>query len=146
MQRKSFMPASFVIDHANRLVRSKGWGVLEEADLASTQRGVREDAQFDPMYRQIYDFSDVTEIRVSATDLRFLAYNSPFSPKATRAVVVSSDVAYGMARMYGLMGDRDPERFQIFRDRAAALRWLGVSDDSKTTRSEEIAGQDRPSI
>ena len=60
-------PASrFVIDHELRLVRSKGWGELVEADLAATQRGVREDNQFDPMYRQIYDFTEVTQVFVSA--------------------------------------------------------------------------------
>lgn len=135
------MPASFVIDHANRLVRSKAWGVLEEEDLAATQRGVRNDKQFDPMYRQIYDFSEVTEIRLSAERLRLLAYNSPFSPKAPRAVVVNSDVAYGMARMYSLMGDRDPEHFRIFRDRESALRWLGVTDDERPARSRTLVDE-----
>lgn len=47
-------------------MRSKGWGELVEADLAATQRGVREDNQFDPMYRQIYDFTEVTQVFVSA--------------------------------------------------------------------------------
>lgn len=135
------MPASFVIDHVNRLVRSRAWGVLEEEDLAATQRGVRNDKQFDPMYRQVYDFSDVTEIRLSGERLRLLAYNSPFSPKATRAIVVNSDVAYGMARMYSLMGDRDPEHFRIFRDRESALRWLGVKDDPQPVRPRAMSDE-----
>ena len=135
MPHNNGMPATFVIDHANRLVRSRAWGVLEEEDLAATQLGVRSDKQFDPMYRQIYDFSEVTEIRVSGERLRLLAYNSPFSPKAARAIVVNSDVAYGMARMYSLMGDRDPEFFRIFRDRESALRWLGANDDHQSVRS-----------
>ena len=122
-------------------MRSKAWGVLEESDLAATQRGVRDDKQFDPMYRQIYDFSDVTEIRVSGEALRLLAYSSPFSPKAARAVVVNSDVAYGMARMYGLMGDRDPESFRIFRDRESALQWLGVSDNDRPSRPRTLADE-----
>ena len=122
------MPASFVIDHQQRLVQSKAWGVLVEEDLAATQRGVREDKQFDRMYRQVYDFSDVTQVRVSGKQLQSLAYNSPFSPKARRAIVVNSDVAFGMARMYALMGDRDPDCFRIFRDRPSALAWLGAKD------------------
>ena len=132
------MPASFVIDHVNRLVQSKAWGILEAEDLAATQRGLREDKQFDPMYRQIYDFSDVTEIRLSGEQVRLLAYASPFSPEATRAIVVPSDVAYGMARMYALMGDRDPDTFRIFRDAEEALKWLGVSDDYRPLSSRAI--------
>ena len=123
------MPASFVIDHQHRIVRSKGWGVLVEADFMGTQRGLREDKQFDPTYRQIYDFSEVTSINISSSQLQSIAYASPFSPQARRAFVVSSDVAFGMARMYSLMGDRNPETLRIFRDRGSALSWLGLSDD-----------------
>lgn len=122
------MPASFVIDHARREVRSRAWGVLVDADLEATQRALRAEAGFDPLYRQLYDFTAVTEVRVTGTGLRELARRSPFSPRARRAIVVPSDVAFGMARMYGLVGDRDEALFQIFRDLPTAERWL-ASDD-----------------
>jgi hypothetical protein len=120
------MPASFVIDHQQKLVRSKGWGVLVEDDLATTQRGLHDDRQFEPMYRQVWDFTEVTEMKVTAKAIRRLALTSPFAPLARRAIVVNSDVAHGMARMYALMGDRDPNDFRIFRDMSLALSWLGV--------------------
>jgi hypothetical protein len=121
------MPASFVIDHQLKLVRSKGWGVLVEDDLETTQRALREDTQFEPMYRQVWDFTEVTEMKVTSKAIRRLALTSPFAPLARRAIVVNSDVAHGMARMYALMGDRDPNDFRIFRDMALALTWLDVN-------------------
>ena len=122
------MPASFVIDHEQKLVRSKGWGVFVEDDLATTQRALHDDKQFEPMYRQIWDLREVTQLKVSGKAMRRLALTSPFAPVARRAIVVNSDVAHGMARMYALMGDRDPEDFRIFREMDAALSWLGVKD------------------
>ena len=137
------MPATFVIDHQQRLVRSKAWGVLVDADLAASQKGLREDKQFDPSFRQIWDMSEVTDLQLTGRQVQMLAFTSPFAPDAQRAVVVNSDVAYGMARMYALMGDRDPERFQIFRDLPSALRWLGVSDDARMARpSSSESGKD----
>ena len=131
------MPASFVIDHEKRLVRSRAWGVVVDADLRATQQGVRSDERFDPLYRQVYDFSDATELRLTGPSVRELARTSPFSPKARRAIVVSSDVGYGMARMYGLVSDRDASVFRIFRDAPSALRWLET--ESGTEQEAESA-------
>jgi hypothetical protein len=130
------MPATFVIDHDRKLVLSRAWGILAPSDLEATQRGIQDDKRFEPMYRQIYDFSEVTEIRVTGSDLQSLAYTSPFSQGARRAIVVNSDAAYGMARMYGLMGDRDSEYFRVFRDRQSALRWLGVEESATAPLAE----------
>jgi hypothetical protein len=40
------------------------------------------------------------------------------------ALVVSSDVAYGMARMYMALTEREHPNTQVFRDYAEALSWL----------------------
>jgi hypothetical protein len=122
------MPATFEIDAARRLVVSRAWGVLEDADLAATQAGVRADARFDAGFSQIFDFTAVTEVRLTGATLIGLSRTSPFAIDARRAVVVSSDVAFGMARMYALASDRGAESFQIFRDMESALQWLGVEN------------------
>lgn len=124
------MPAAFEIDHVQRRVNSRAWGVLEDADLWSTQRGVAADPRFDPMYSQLYDFTAVTEVRLTGSYLRDLALYSPFARNARRAVVVGTDEAFGMARMFEMVSDRAPEAFRIFRDRAEAVRWLeGAVED-----------------
>lgn len=119
------MPAEFEIDLEHRLVRSRAWGVLVDADLAATQQALRTAPGFEPDFCQLYDFREVTQIKLTAPFLRRLAKQSPFARDARRAVVVSSDVAFGMARMYELAGNRDPNRFRIFRTCEEAIDWLG---------------------
>jgi hypothetical protein len=118
------MPASFTIDVARRAVYSRGWGVLVDDDLRETQRGLREAVGFESDFCQLYDFSDVTEVRVTGEGLREMALQSPFDRNARRAVVVDSHVAYGMVRLFQIVGDRETPEFQIFRHREDALRWL----------------------
>ena len=118
------MPASFTIDLARRMVHSRGWGILVDADLRETQRGIRETSGFEPDFRQLYDFTDVTEVRVTGHGVRELARASPFGRDARRAIVVGSDIAFGMVRMFQIVSDRERPEFQIFRDRETALHWL----------------------
>ena len=124
------MPASFTVDLERRVVFSKGWGVLVDDDLRQTQAGVRETPGFEPDFRQLYDFSAVTDVQVTQDSLWGMAGNSPFDLDARRAMVVGSDVAFGVVRMYQLMSERESSTFRIFRDRESALRWLerGAAD------------------
>jgi hypothetical protein len=77
-----------------------------------------------PDFRQLYDFSEVTDVQVTQDSLWGLAGNSPFLQGARRAIVVTSDVVFGVVRMYQLMSGRESDTFRISRDRASALVWL----------------------
>ena len=110
------MPATFLIDHDDRIVRSRAWGLLIDRDLLDSQQRLREDPRFEPTYCQIFDFTAVEQLSLTADGLRALAANSPFSRDARRAIVVGTEGAYGMARMYAMLSDRNPRHFRIFRD------------------------------
>ena len=118
------MPASFQVDVDRRIVFSRGWGILVDDDLRETQKGVRESPGFTPDFSQLYDFSEVTDIRVTEETLWGLAGTSPFGLRARRAVVVASDAAFGVARTYQAISGRQSDTFRIFRYRDSALRWL----------------------
>ena len=78
--------------------------------------------------------SDMREIRVGFTtqgvsrmvDVMQRTGDRRFAAKA--AIVVSSDVSFGMGRMVELWSDErvDPS-FRIFRDMDAAREWLGIA-------------------
>jgi hypothetical protein len=117
------MPADYQIDRAHRVVYSRAWGALTDEDLANNRAALFADPAFDPGLAQLYDLTDVTEVKVTSVSLLQLAMTSRFAPTARRAVVVSSDEAFGMARMYSILSGHE-ELIQVFRDRAGAMRWL----------------------
>ena len=117
------MPADNRIDRSKRIVYSRAWGVLTDEDLKSNRAALFADPGFEPNLSQLYDFTNVTEVRITSEALLSLAMTSRFSPTSRRAVVVSSDEAFGMARMYSILSGRE-ELIQVFRDRASAMQWL----------------------
>jgi hypothetical protein len=118
------MPASYRIDEQEHIVYSRAWGTLTDADIVTNRNDLFRDPAFSPDLAQLYDFSGVTELALSTSTVRRLAGSSRFAATARRAIVVSTDVAFGMARMYALLSERSEDSFRIFRSTAAADRWL----------------------
>jgi len=123
------MPGGYSIDPARSLVLSRAWDVLSGADLSRHARTLASDPGFKPDFNQLCDFRDVTEVRADAAAIRELAALNPFGAGARRALVVSSDVVFGMARMYQILTETSPDEFEVFRDLDEALKWLGVADE-----------------
>lgn len=117
------MPADNRIDRPERVVYSRAWGVLTDQELTANRAALFGDPAFEPDMAQLFDFTDVTEDRVTSGTLLHLALMSRFTSTARRAIVVSTDVGYGMARMYSMLSGRE-DVIHVFRDRASALRWL----------------------
>lgn len=42
--------------------------------------------------------------------------------------MVTSDVLFGMARMYQILLDESPDELEIFRKLDDAFQWLGIAD------------------
>ena len=120
------MPGSYLIDVPHRLVFSRGWGILTDDDVVSHARTLREDSRFDPGFRQIFDFRDLTEIHLTVAGIHGTAQLNPFHRDSRRAFVVPSEVAYGLARMFEGFTGSDPEQFRVFRSIEPALEWVGL--------------------
>jgi len=119
------MPASYKIDKKNRWVHTVHWGVLSHADIVSiVDRGLK-DPDFDPTFGEIADFTEVTQVDVSAEDIRELAQKNIFSPHSRRAIVVPNDLIFGLARMYEILRDLQGETgIRVFRTLDEALDWV----------------------
>jgi len=120
------MPASYLLDLERRVVFSRAWGVLTDADITAHAAALRSDARFDPSFRQVADFRAVSEIRVTGAVVRGIAFDNPFRREARRAFVVASDLAFGLARMFELAAAADAEEFRIVRTIEPALEWIGL--------------------
>jgi len=119
------MPTSYKIDQARRLVLSEGSGLLTMPDLLAHQDKLAGDPDFSADYSQLYDLTQVTDVEVTPNDLRRLAQRSVFLPNARRAVLVSSDVLFGLSRMFEMFRESLGETgIRVFRDHAEALAWV----------------------
>jgi hypothetical protein len=119
------MPADFQIDQAQGLVRSRAWGVLNRSDLTSHVARLRADPTFQPQFRQMWDFTEVTRSELTYAELTEMAKISVFSPKSRRAILAPADAIFGMARMFQMMRESHGETgIRVFRKRSEALRWL----------------------
>jgi len=126
------MPYTYAIDNERRLVLSTGSGVLTTADIVAHIDRLRSDPNFHPNFRQLMDFTQVTEAQLPSDEIRRLAQITLFSSRSQRAIVVpSSPFFYGLARMYemSLHGSGTEGAWtQVFEDLDSAKRWLGLDD------------------
>jgi hypothetical protein len=125
------MPGAYTVDLTRSLVLSRGWGVLTDRELLAHVRALTIDSRFAPHFRQFVDLRDVMDVQFTASTIREMVRLNPFGAGARRALVVTSDELFGMARMYQLMTDESPAELQIFRKADHALQWLGIADAKK---------------
>jgi hypothetical protein len=122
------MPCGYTIDLARSLVLSRGWDLVTDRELLAHVRTLTSDPRFARDFRQLVDLRDVTDVRITVSTIREMVRLNPFGAGARRAVVITSDVVFGMARMYQILSDDSPDELQIFRKIDDALRWLWIAD------------------
>jgi hypothetical protein len=119
------MPVYFKINKEHRLVLSTASGVFTVADALAHQENLRKHPDFDPSFSQLMDFTQVTRIELKEEDVQRLAQASIFSPDSRRALVTTSDVAFGLARMFEMLRDTMGEKgIRVFRNLDDALEWI----------------------
>lgn len=120
------MPSSYLIDVERGIVFSRGWGVLTDQDIFDHAATLAADPRFDPGFRQIANFGDVTDFQVTSKAVREVAGRNPYHRDARRAFVVASDEGYGLCRMFWSYIEASAEDFTIVRTMAPALEWIGL--------------------
>ena len=119
------MPAYFKIDKERRLVMSTFSGVFTLADGLSHQEKLLKDPDFAPSFSQLLDCTHVTKIELGPEDVRTLAQRAIFSSNSRRAILVSSDLAFGLARMFVIFRESLGEKgVRVFHDLEEALYWV----------------------
>ncbi len=124
------MPVSYRIDRERRIVFSEASGVLTDSDLIEFQKRLRDDPEFEPDLRQLADCRAIDEIGVTSQGVEEASSRSPFSQGSLRAIVVSSDEAFGMARMFENLRHEARDEIRVFREAEEARRWLGLEPTS----------------
>jgi hypothetical protein len=117
----------YKIDVPGRLVNVQVDGILCDADLVDGDSALRNDLEFDPAFYQLLDLSKADGSEVTADGVRALASRPPlFSSSARRALVVRSDLGFGMSRMFELLREGKSGEVRVFRDIDEARAWLDL--------------------
>ena len=124
------MPVSYRIDRERRIVFTEASGVLTDSDVIEFQRRLRDDPEFEPDFRQLADCRAIDEIGMTREGVEEASSRSPFSQGSLRAIIVGSDVAFGMARMFENLRHEARDEIRVFREEEEARRWLGLDPTS----------------
>ena len=125
------MPVRSVIHKEQRLVVTIEEGRVTFDDMRANQDRLLNDPDFDPEFNQLSDATLATDSDLAPNNLSRLYDRRVFSDSSRRAVIAPTSFSYGMARMlqtYVELSKNGPQ-VAVFRDRASALKWLGMSED-----------------
>ena len=126
------MPARYVIDKERQLVIITGWGRLSLTDIQAQQDQLLNDPDFASEYNQLVDATAVTDFEPTTAEIRCRAQHRLFSGTSRHALVGSSPLIYGVARVFQIYHEfsQAPPQVTVFYDMIAALRWLGAERPS----------------
>jgi len=121
------MTVEFRIDREDRIV----YGVIKgEVDVNEVLAGLEDVISRDDYEPELDGITDLRDMRWESDqgDLRrlvhFLIEHREKIGKSRSAVVVSSDRAYGMTRMFEVFSEQAPIKVRVFRDFDKAKAWV----------------------
>jgi hypothetical protein len=124
------MPIVHTIDPERRVVQSRLWDVVTETDAWGSAAALMNDPSFDPTFSQLADMREMKQVEVDQSTVRELAVMRIFAPESKRALVVASDLQYGIGRMTTSYAESGDQQIAIFRTVAEAERWLGIAREA----------------
>lgn len=125
------------IDAGDRVVILRVSGELGDEGLRSLAAELRSAPEVKPDFGLLIDLRNAVGRSVTTEGVRALARQSlVLSPDSRRAVVVPSDLGYGMGRMYQMLREGRGGEMSVFRDFDEARRW--VSQSRRESEPEEI--------
>ena len=118
------MQVSYTIDRERRLIITTASGQMTMADVNELKSKLLNDPDFDPSYAHLVDMRGLTSTSLTAEEIRVLAPDQT-AKKLRQAVVVSTDLLYGLGRMLENMREASGGfGTRIFRDYDEAVDWL----------------------
>ncbi len=119
----------FEFDPVNKVLLARVEGRLTDELLAETQQAIRTRSIATDACAGIFDFSLVAEVALSAAFVRELAKQEPAMPDATRRpriIVAPTAVAFGLSRMFQMLGESTRPLLEVVRTMDEALAALDI--------------------
>ena len=122
------MPINYTIDAEREFVRVVGSGIVSDHDILANFADAIREKSYNPAFRVLVDFSEVTAPSISADAMMMVAkkareIRSPV--KVRQAFLLSSGFLSGLAAFYKMCRSPvPPVEIEIFSNRTQALSWL----------------------
>ena len=102
------------------------WGFTTFAEVLGHYNNLRTDSHFDPTFNQLVDFTKVTNVEVSAEEIKQFAQLPLFGPGSRRALVSPGGAIDGLLRLFSAYRELSPaaEQMKVFGTMDEALNWL----------------------
>jgi hypothetical protein len=124
------MPCEFLIDTERRLVVSRGTGTFRYADFLEHMEKLGLDSRFKPEFDHVVDCQEFELMDLSVAQVRDMGSQSNFAASSRRAFVVSSDLHFGLGRMFAAFREVNCGQVtMVFRDMREATDWLELPRD-----------------
>ena len=125
------MPITYQIDEAAGRVTLQFLGTVTDGDLMAAFQQLYHDPRHRLGMGELTDCRQVERVEITSEGLQRLAEASAglldgpnTAWKVAVLVPASSDLLFGLSRMYELLREGSPEHVRVFRDVGEAERWL----------------------
>ena len=130
------MPIRYQLDPVSKCVFATGEEPVTDSDLLKYQVDLSEDPLHGAGFDQLLDMRQVSGLHATAFGIREagrLSHHFDEHLRGTRcAVVASSGVGFGLARMFTACAS-DVMLLEVFQDMASARAWLGLDESPERT-------------
>ncbi|MGO9368628.1 MAG: hypothetical protein ACLP0H_13430 [Terriglobales bacterium] len=119
----------FEWDSASQTLLMRFAGQLTAESLEESYRMIRKYTAATDAKAGIWDYSCISHVSVSGESVCSLAHQAQAMPDATKRVgiiVAPTEVGYGLARMFQIVGETSPARLIVERAMDTALTVLGL--------------------
>lgn len=128
------MPARDHFDAERNLLLVVFDGTIADEDLLKYARQAIETSRSSGGHDELIDLRAIEDAgQIESRTLRRVAdlfTSSDRTPEQSRvAIVATSDVQYGLARMYQAFRSESPLDLRVFREMEEARAWLGISSE-----------------
>lgn len=117
------MPTRFELDRSQRIVHSRAWDRLTDAEMLDHQAGIAklfQNGTLDATWAQIFDFGAVTEVSVSTDIVVRLSNENPWPVECVRVIITPGTLLFGLSRMFQLRGNSKTQNVHVIRNAAEA--------------------------
>jgi hypothetical protein len=121
----------YAIDKQLRLVVVSSSATVNAAQLVALRQQIKDDPDYDSRWPVLVDLGGASALDFSAAELRQLAASAMTDRSARQAIVVGSELGFGLARMFEAFSavSKDNENVRVFRNADEARSWVLSAPD-----------------